>query len=436
VNEELKRRADALPDAPGVYLLKDECGRVLYVGKAKSLRDRVSTYFTPAYGAADPRLASMISQVRDLETLPADSEIEAIMLEARLIKDIRPKYNVKERDDKSFGCLAITGFDDFPKVWFVRETDEIEGEKFGPFPSSSDLRRAIRVLQKIFRFATCALTMRESDDKRRFVRPCLLYSIRRCTAPCGARISRAEYAADIESLRRFLRGEKKELLRELTRRMRAAADELEFESAAEVRDQIHALESLHQSFSLEPAEDDFGIGPIDPVEALKSLQGLLELPALPRRLEACDIATVQGAESVGSIVTFVDGLPFKDGYRRFRIKGVSRVDDFEMIREVVGRRFARLKRRDEPAADLFLVDGGKGQLSAAAEAIRRSGAAMPALFGLAKKEETVYALDRPDPVPMPRDSLGLRLLMHARDEAHRFAQRYHHLLRKKRTLGL
>lgn len=433
MSEELKERVAALPETPGVYLFKDEHGRVIYIGKAKSLRDRVSTYFTPSYAGADPRIGSMIGQIRDLETIHADSEIEAIMLEAKLIKDIRPKYNVKERDDKSFGCLAITGFDDFPKVWFARETDELKGEKFGPFPNATDLRRAIRTLQKIFKFATCTLTMNEADDKRRFFRPCLLYSIHRCDAPCAARVSKSEYAANVESLRRFLRGEKKELIESLTGRMKAAASALEFESAADLRDQIQALETLHQKFSIEPMEDDFGIGPIDPQEALKSLQSLLGVPSLPRTLEACDIATIQGAESVGSIVTFLEGVPFKDGYRRYRIKGVRGINDFDMMREVVRRRFAKLKGGEEWYPDIFLVDGGKGQLSVAADEIRKLGAKMPVLLGLAKKEETVFHVDRKDPVPMPKESLGLRLLMHARDEAHRFAQRYHHVLRRKKT---
>jgi excinuclease ABC subunit C len=430
---ELKERVASLPETPGVYLFKDEHGRVIYIGKAKSLRDRVSTYFTASYPGVDPRIGAMIGQIHDLETVHADSEIEAIMLEAKLIKDIRPKYNVKERDDKSFGCLAITGFDDFPKVWFVRETDEIQGEKFGPFPNAADLRRAIRTLQKIFKFATCTLTMNEADEKRRFFRPCLLYSIHRCDAPCGAKIGKAEYQANIESLRRFLRGEKRELIESLTQRMKAAAEELEFERAADLRDQIHALERLHQDFAIEPIEDDFGIGPIDPQEALKDLQKLLGLPAVPRSLEACDIATIQGAESVGSIVTFMDGVPLKDGYRRFRIKGVAGVNDFDMMREVVRRRFARLKSDEEWYPEIFLVDGGKGQLSVAADEIRKMGAKMPVLLGLAKKEETVFHVDRKDPVPMPKESLGLRLLMHARDEAHRFAQRYHHILRRKTT---
>jgi excinuclease ABC subunit C len=412
-----------------VYLFKDDRGRVLYIGKAKSLRDRVQTYFTPAYPRGDPRLAAMISRIADIEVMDAESEIEALMLESKLIKQIRPRYNVKERDDKSFGCLVLTADDDFPKVRFARETDKVEGERFGPFPNAGDLRRAIRVLQGIFRFATCSLDIREGDPKRKFFRPCLLYSIRRCTAPCGARVTKADYAADIESLRRFLRGDKKGLVRDLERKMRRAAGSLQFERAAELRDQIRALESLSKEFSLDDVRE-MDVEPIDPGEALRALREMLGLDSLPRTLEACDIATIQGADSVGSIVTFVDGIPFKDGYRRFRIKRVRGVDDFEMMREVVGRRFARLKSEGEIFPDLFLVDGGPGQLSAASGVLRKLGV-RTVLLALAKKEETLYREGRRTPVAAPKDSLGLRLLMHARDEAHRFAQRYHHLLRRK-----
>ncbi|HLG41927.1 MAG TPA: UvrB/UvrC motif-containing protein, partial [Planctomycetota bacterium] len=293
-------------------------------------------------------------------------------------------------------------------------------------------RRAIRVMQGIFRFATCSLNLREDDPKRKFFRPCLLYSIHRCTAPCGAKVSKADYTADIDSLRRFLRGDKRGLIGQLTRQMQSASGALQFERAAELRDQVHALESLSKEFSLD-AVREMDVEPIDPAVALKDLQEILGLAAPPRTLEACDIATIQGADSVGSIVTFVDGLPFKDGYRHFRIKHVRGMDDFEMMREVVRRRFARLKSEGEMFPELFLVDGGLGQLSAAS-GVLKSLRVETLLLALAKQEETLFRAGRRSPVRAPKDSLGLRLLMHARDEAHRFAQRYHHLLRRKRTL--
>lgn len=422
-----------LPETPGVYLFKDEQGRVLYIGKAKNLRSRVSTYFTEAYAKADPRLTAMIRRIADIETIRLDSEIEAVMLESKLIKQIRPKYNIRERDDKSFGCLILTADDDFPKVHFVRETDRVPGDRFGPFPSALDLRRAIRVLQGVFRFATCRLKIIEGDPKHQRYRPCLLYAIRRCTAPCAGLISKAEYAEDIESLRRFLRGEKRGLIRSLERKMKRASRALNFERAAEIRDQIRALDSLSKDFALDEVED-LDVEPMDPAEGLEDLRRLLGMNRPPRTLEACDIATLQGRESVGAVVTFVDALPFKEGYRRYRIRSVRGVDDYEMMREVVRRRFHRL-REEGIFPDVFLVDGGRGQLAVAAEELARVGATETVLLALAKKEETLFRHGQRGPLPAPRNSLGLRLLMHARDEAHRFAQRYHHLLRRRRTFG-
>lgn len=424
----IQERVSELPPKPGVYLFKDETGRILYIGKAASLRDRVGSYFSGSPG--DRRIGTMLEQVRDLETVETGSEVEATLLEAKLIKSIQPKYNIRERDDKSFACLWITDDDDFPKVWFGRETDTGPAEKVGPFPTSGDVRRLIRILQKIFRFATCRLKIFEAEVRRRPMRPCLLYSIGRCTAPCAGLISRADYAADIASLRRFLRGERAELIESLRKQMRIAAGELLFERAAELRDQVAALEKLDEI----GVPEDWELGdlePLDPADSLQDLQRLLSLERPPRRIEACDIATLQGEDSVGSIVTFADGLPNKDGYRRFRIRGVRGVNDFEMIREVVRRRFARKLREGEALPDVFLVDGGRGQLSMAERAMGELGVRVPALLALAKEEETLYRCNRSDPVPAPKDSLGLRLLMHARDEAHRFAQRYHHLLRRK-----
>lgn len=429
MSPDLKEKAARLPETPGVYLMKDEKGRVLYVGKAVSLRDRVASYFSRQ---TDPKTAQLLEQIADIDCIHTGSEIEALILEARLVKDLKPRFNIKLTDDKSFGCIEVTAYDDFPKVWFVRETDPPRGERWGPFPSSSELRRAIRTLQRIFKFATCTLTIKEDDQRRRFFRPCLLYSINRCTAPCAAKISRADYLADIESVRRFLRGEKELLLQSLAEKMRAAAEQLEFERAAELRDQIRALQNIAAYFE---SIEDYDIEPIDPAVALEDLQKRLQLPSPPRRIEAIDIANLQGGQSVGSLVVFVDGLPFKEGYRRFKIKLVQGIDDFAMIAEVVTRRFRRLIREGAPFPDLLLVDGGPGQLHAAAGALARLSASPPVLLGLAKREEQLYRSGHRGPLPIPRDSLGLRLLMHCRDEAHRFAQRYHHLLRRKDVLG-
>ena len=415
----------ALPETPGVYFMKDGKGRTLYIGKAKNLKARVSTYFHESYG--DARLRAMIAQIADVETLQTPSEVDALLLEARLIKDVKPRYNDRLKDDKSFTMLAVTSFDDFPKVWVRRETDDLAAEMYGPFTSASDLRDAVRVLQRVFKFATCEIEMRADDPKRRRFRPCLLHAIKRCSAPCADRISKEKYAADVEAFRRVLLGQRDEVLADLKTKMKEASKRLEFERAAELRDQVRALESLAKHQEREFLEGD--ITPMDPKEGLEDLARILGLKTPPRTVEGVDIAHVQGDESVGSLVSFVDGIPFKSGYRRYRIRTVEGIDDYAMIKEVVTRRFRRLQEEERVFPDLLLIDGGVGQYHAAQQALEKLGVTPPLLLSLAKEEETLIRDAKP--LDLPKSSPGLRLMMYVRDEAHRFAQHYHHLLRRK-----
>jgi excinuclease ABC subunit C len=427
----LRAKADAFPDAPGVYFMKDGRGRVLYVGKARSLRERVVTYFHASARAEDPKVGRLMARTRDLDFLECPTEVDALLSEARLIKDVKPPFNVQMRDDKSFRMLELTADDDFPKVHLVHQTDPVRGERFGPFVGSADLQEAVKLMQRVFRFATCSLTIREGDPARRRFRPCILYNIRRCTAPCAARISRADYAADVASLRRFLAGDREPLVRELRGRMKEASGRLEFERAAAFRDQIRALEGL----SRRPAREEYlegDITPLDPREGVEDLGRRLGIAA--RSIEGVDIATVGGTESVGALVAFLDGAPLKSAYRRYRIRRVEGVDDFGMVREVVTRRFERLRREGRGGPDVLLIDGGRGQLNAAAEALAAAGMRVPALLSLAKREELVFHPDHARPLQWPRRAPALRLLMYVRDEAHRFAQHYHHLLRRKAVL--
>jgi excinuclease ABC subunit C len=425
-SDKIKEILLAMAETPGVYLMKDAQGRVLYIGKAKNLRNRVSTYFCDSYG--DARIRAMVEQVADIETLAAPSEVDALLMEARLIKDVKPKYNDRLKDDKSFTMLAITRSDDFAKVLVLRETDDADAEMYGPFTSAGELRDAVRVLQKIFKFATCTIEMYEADAKRRFFRPCLLHAIRRCTAPCADRISKERYAANIDLLRKFLLGKRDEVLDRLRAEMKGASKRLEFERAGELRDQVKALEALSKRTEMDYIEGD--ITPIDPREGLEGLQRVLGLPAPPRAIEGVDIAHVQGGESVGSLVSFIDGIPFKSGYRRYRIRTVEGIDDYAMIREVVTRRFRRLEEEGRVFPDVLLIDGGAGQFSSARAALDGLGIATPpVLLSLAKEEETLFRAGKP--VPLEKSSAALRLLMYVRDESHRFAQHYHHLLRRK-----
>lgn len=432
--ERLREKISAFPKTPGVYLMKDARGLVLYVGKAKDLRARVSSYFQESadlLATRGPDIARMIAKVDDIDFLECETEVDALLTEARLIKDIQPPHNAMLKDGKTFPYLEITTGDDFPGV-FVTRTPRARGSKlYGPFTSAGALRDAVNAMQKVFKFRTCELEILESDDKRRFFRPCLLYSINQCTAPCADRISREEYRKDIERLRKFLASKRSVAIREMEKEMRVAADQLDFEEAARIRDRIKAIRAL--KLSGDPEED---VQPeafyIDPRKGLERLGRVLELEHPPRIIEGIDIANLQGEESVGSLVCFIDGLPFKNGYKRFRIKSVEGQDDYAMIREVVSRRYRHAAEGEELYPDVILIDGGLGQLHAALAACAEMFVKPPMVISLAKREEEIFTQARKSPIRLPRNDPGLRLLQQVRDEAHRFAQHYHHILRSRR----
>jgi excinuclease ABC subunit C len=421
------------PTTSGLYLMKDAQGRVIYVGKAKNLRARAGSYFHKT-AAHDRRICDWIDEVADIDHLTTDSEVDALLMEARLIKDIQPKYNIDLKDDKTFPYLQITTGEDFPRVNFTREPKDSGVKLYGPFPRAKSLRGAIQVLQRIFKFRTCSLDIEEDDQRWRWFRPCLLASINQCTAPCNLRIDRETYRRDIHRLKLFLDGKKDVVYKEMEDEMREASKALQFEKAARLRDEIKALQNLNLRGDLaKNAQPE--VFYIDPRKGLKGLKQVLKLDSLPRTIDGVDIAHLGGTEMVGSLVTFVDGLPFKPGYRRYRIKSVHGVDDFASIREVITRRIQGLQERDEPFPDILLIDGGKGQLSAALAAFETLKVNPPTVISLAKREEEIYVPGRSDPIVLRRRSFALRLLQYVRDEAHRFAQHYHHMLRTKRTLG-
>jgi excinuclease ABC subunit C len=413
--------------------MKDAQGRVIYIGKAKNLRSRAASYFLKG-AEQDVRIKDWIDEVCDIECVECDSEVDAVLMEARLIKDIQPRHNADLKDDKTFPYLQITTNEDFPRVNFTREPADRGVKLYGPFPRAKSLRGAIAVLQKIFKFRTCSLDLEEDDPRWRWFRPCLLASINQCTAPCNLRIDKESYRKDIRRLRLFLEGKKAQVIAEMEAEMKDASKTLLFEKAARLRDEIQALQNLKLRGDLAThAQPE--VFYVDPKRGLKGLQKVLGLGSTPRTIHGVDIAHLGGTETVGSLVTFIDGLPFKPGYRRYRIKSVGGVDDFASIREVIARRIEGLRERDEPHPDILLIDGGKGQLSAAAAAFELLGEKAPCLISLAKQEEEVFVQGQGNPIVLSRRSYALRLLQYVRDEAHRFAQHYHHLLRKKRTLG-
>jgi len=417
------------PHQPGVYLMKDAAGRVIYVGKAKSLRSRAGSYFLKA-AAEDRRTSELVREIADIDFLEAESEVDALLLEARLIKDVQPKFNHDLKDDKTFPYLEIHVREDFPRVEFTREPSSRGTKLYGPFASAGSLRGAIQVLQKIFKFRTCGLDIDDGDEKWRWFRPCLLAAINQCTAPCNLRISKEDYRRDIERLKMFLEGKKKQLLQEMRDEMGTAAQELKFEKAARLRDEIKLLETLDNRGELDThAQPE--VFYIDPKKGLAGLQKVLKLPDAPRTIEGVDIAHLGGEETVASLVRFIDGLPFKPGYKRYKIRDVHGIDDFKSIHEVVARRFQRLSDEGEVFPDILLIDGGKGQLNAAMAAFAELDITPPTVLSLAKRDEEVFLPGQTEPLRLSRHAYALRLLQYVRDEAHRFAQHYHKILRQK-----
>ena len=434
--QHLRSQIKEFPQATGVYLMKDADGRVLYIGKAKSLRERTNSYFQPGadlFQSRGPKIAELVEKVVDVGYLECDSEVDAILHESRLIKDIQPPYNSRQTDDKTFPYLEITTQFDFPGVYVTREPGN-KSKLYGPFTSVGDLRRVVQVLQRVFRFRTCRLDIEIEDDKRRFFRPCILHDIKQCSAPCGDRISREEYRKDINRFKRFLESKRSDLLRQMNREMIEHAKKKNYEEAARLRDEIKALEKLDDRGNVDEHVQP-ELFQIDPHAGLDRLAELLDREESIRIIEGVDIAHIQGAEAVGALVCFIDGHPFKSGYRRYRIREVAGIDDYAMIQEVLRRRYRKAGTHEEIFPDVILIDGGLGQLHAAADAFREMPFKPPVLMSLAKRDEILHHAGHDTPIKLPRHDSALRLLQHIRDESHRFAQHYFHILQKKSTLS-
>ncbi len=398
-----------LPRTPGVYLFRDAQGCLLYVGKAASLKDRVASYFQRG-ARPSPRIAALVRQVASLETQPAGSEAEALLCEAQLIKEQRPKYNVAYRDDKTYPMLKITN-EPFPRLVVTRRRANDGARYFGPYVDAGLMHQAVALMRKLFPMRTC----------RRFPKsPCLEFYLGQCLAPCVGKIGAKPYDGIVRELTLFLEGRREPLLKELARKMRQASRDRRYETAARIRDQIQALSSVvvakDQSLLASP---------------LEQLQAALDLPTPPRRIEAFDISNLFGQEAVGSMVVFVDGRPHKAHYRKFRIARVQGIDDYAMMREVLQRRYGGDLARELPLPDLILVDGGRGQLGVALEVLRALHIERPAI-GLAKRLEQIIVPQQEAPIVLLPTSPVLHLLQHVRDEAHRFAITYHRSLKRKK----
>ncbi len=437
---------------PGVYLMKDHKGIVIYVGKASKLCDRVASYFLPSTDLG-PRKNKLLDEVHLFDTFTTETAWEALLAENRLIKDIHPRHNAAQKDDRTFPYLVITMREDYPRVFVTRNPTGIkaDGTKdprfsnasiLGPFTSAGPLHTAVDALQAVFKFRTCSLDIIEGDKNNKFFRPCLLAAIGKCTAPCNESISKEAYREDISRLVRFFKSKRSTMLKELVVEMQEASEALDYELAATLRDQINAIQKLEERASQSDQwQPESEIGYIDPLKGCASLQRALDMDKPIRCVEGFDIAHLQGNETVASKVCFIDGRPFKQEYRRFRIKSFSNLshgranDDYQSMREVISRRYRDAGEGHELYPDVVLIDGGLGQLHAAMDAFQQLDVQPPMVVSLAKKEELIYVRGSTEPIKLGRNNPGLRLLQQVRDESHRFAQHYHHILRRKKTLG-
>ncbi len=435
--EAIRRQIKDFPTGPGLYFMKASGDKVLYIGKAKNLRSRVASYFQPAsdlIASRGPKITEMLNKTKTVDFLETETEVDAILKEARLIKDIRPPYNTDLVDDKTFPYMEITTGEDFPGIYATRKPRPSGSRLFGPFAGAKDLRLVLVELQKIFKFRTCNLDIKENDPKRRFFRPCILYSIKQCVAPCAAKIDKPEYKNIVKDLIKFLRSKRSTILRQLRKQMAKAAENLQYEKAAMFRDRIRLIERLDRR-GLPDEDVQPEVFAADPAEALLKLREILQSPQPVRIIEGIDVANIAGTEAVGSLVKFIDGRPFKSGYRRFKIKSVKGINDYAMIAEVVKRRYKYALRGEELWPDLILIDGGRGHLHAAEAALREMGAPAIKIASIAKREEDIYLQRSSKPLKLPAHSPVRKLLQYVRDEAHRFAQHYHHILRSKKMLN-
>lgn len=542
-----------IPDEPGSYQFRDRHGRVIYVGKAKSLKKRIANYFTKDL---HPRTEQMVKTADSVEWIIAPTEVEALMLEYSLIKEHRPRFNVRLRDDKSYPFLAITRRDEWPRARVMRGKKKPGTDYFGPYAHTYAIRKTLDQLLRTFPVRTCSDSVFKRQEAQG--RPCLLFHIEKCSGPCVGEVGPSEYGEMLDGLADFLKGDTDGIRDQLTKKMWNAAEQQEYEQAARYRDRVKDLErAIERQEMVSSKREDFDlvafhgddletsvqvlyirngrvvgrlgsvidrvedltdnelmanvirdlydedkpprevIVSVDPADAelisiwlherrgsavnirvpqrgakrrlletasanakeafgrhrlrrqsdhnsraksLRSLQEALGLPDAPLRIEAYDISTLQGTNTVSSMVVMEDGVPRRNEYRRFKIKTVDGQDDFASMEETIRRRFtAYLAERNKPVDEqgrfsyppsLILIDGGPGQLGRATKVLDEFNLDIPAI-GLAKRMEEVYLPGQPDPVIIPRDAEALYLLQQIRDEAHRFAITYHRNLRSK-----
>lgn len=422
----LKEKVRRLPDKPGVYLMKDRLGRILYVGKAKALKKRVSSYFTPSRAmTVHPKIRALIELIHDFDTIEVKSEPEALLLEGKLIKQWKPRYNTDFIDDKRFLLVRVDLAETLPRFRLTRLRKEDHSRYFGPFAHSGLLRKTLAQMRRQFGILLGDAAPQPLADGR-----WQLYDdVRQEIYVLGNVVDTPTYRARVDAACEFLEGKSREWLETLRLEMAQAAEQQNFEQAAELRDIVFALEKTLQK--TRKFERDRPVVTPD-VEAIAELGRALGLDPVPRTLECFDISHISGTYCVASMVHFADGRPDKNQYRRFQIKSFIGNDDFRAMEEVVGRRYRRLAEEQKPFPDLIVIDGGRGQIGAALKAFYALELTPPALIGLAKKHETIIFADERAPLNLPLNSPALHLLQRLRDEAHRFANTYNADLRSQK----
>ncbi|MFN4227703.1 MAG: excinuclease ABC subunit UvrC [Candidatus Ratteibacteria bacterium] len=418
MNQKIKSKLKNLPDCPGVYLMKNKEGEVIYVGKASSLSKRVRSYFTSS--GNNTKVLLLSEKIYDFEVIPVFSEAEALILENQLIKKYQPKYNTNLKDDKSYPLLKITK-EDFPSIQIVREEKQDNAIYFGPFTNKKLLKETLRFLRKFYPVRNC-----KKDISSQKVRLCIQYHIGRCSGPCEGKINKEEYQKLVEGIIAFFEGKYKEFEKKLKKWMLEEINKLNFEQADKIKKRLFLLSEMAKKFPIRDEEELYKYGEEN---ILFNLSKILKLNKVPNHIEGYDISNISGKLAVGSKVSFIAGIPFKDYYRKYKIKTVEGIDDYSMLREVLIRRFDSEQEREQ-IPDLILVDGGKGQLNAAISVLKEYNLKIP-VISLAKKKEKIFVEWQEQPIILPPSSPELQLLQRIRNEAHRFAISYHRNIRIK-----
>jgi excinuclease ABC subunit C len=445
--EAIRKKVSALPHKPGIYLMKDRFGAVIYVGKARDLRKRVSQYFHPSRRMGwDLKFNALVEAIHDFDFHVVHSDPEAYLLEGKLIKEFHPRYNVSFRDDKRFLMLKVNLNDPIPNFTFTRLKKDDGARYFGPFANSGALRSTLALARRQFNLRGCRVfTPGESDYKH-----CLYAHLKYCTAPCVGNVTREQYLEQVLAACHFLEGQCREMQPQLEAEMKKAAAAQDFEKAAELRDLLRDLQDTWEKTEKFPRVPYNLPLAINPANDLAALAQVLDLPAPPQRIEGFDISNISGTFAVASLVSFKNGRPDRANYRRFKIKTVVGQDDFAGMAEVVKRRYSRLlsegtassmpkssgQRRSAALPtnlpDLILIDGGKGQLGMAVTELKKLGLENIPVIGLAKEFEEIYLPDKSEPLRPGLNHPAVKLLQRVRDECHRVANSYNAQLRLKK----